>query len=74
MKKLFLNILQNSHENTFAEAIFNRSYRARPKNETPAHVLSCELFEIIKNIYFLQHLRMTASELQFILNVCLNFL
>ena len=31
------------------------------KKGTPAAVFSCEFFEIFKNIYFTEHLRMTAS-------------
>ena len=32
------------------------------KKETLAQVFSCEFCEIFKNIYFLEHLRATASE------------
>ena len=53
---------------------FSIGFRARSRNKTPAQVLFCEFCEIIKNIYSVEHLRMTASELQPILKVCLKFL
>ena len=52
MKKLFLNIPQNSQE----------SNCARVKKETLAQVFSCEFCEIFKNTFFIEHLRTTASK------------
>ena len=36
------------------------------KKETPTHVLSCEYYEIFKNTYFEEHLRMAAFRVGFI--------
>ena len=65
MKKVISNILQNSQKNTSAETFFNKGTGLRLK----ARLLSYEFCEIIKNIYFVEHLLMTASELQAILNM-----
>ena len=65
MKKVISNILQNSQKNTCVETFFNKVTGLRLK----ARLLSCEFCEIIKNIYFVEHLRMTASELQAILKM-----
>ena len=70
---MFLNILQNSQEYTCAEAFLNKVTRLGLKTRLLKQVLSCEFCEFIKNIYFIENLRSTASELQPILNVCLNF-
>ena len=51
-KLLFLEISQNSQENTC-----NVTYL----KETLAQVFSCEFCEISKNIFFTEHLRPTAS-------------
>ena len=50
-KKVFLEILQNSLENTYARVFFTK--------ETLAQVLSCESF---KNNFFWKYLRATTSE------------
>ena len=55
MKKLFLEISQNSQENTFAIVSF------LIKKETLAQVFSYEFCEISKNIFFTEHLWTTAS-------------
>ena len=49
---MFFKILQNSQKNT----------RNFIKKETLAQVFSCEFYEIFKNTFFTEHLRMTASE------------
>ena len=53
VKKVFLNISQNSQENTFARL----STRNFIKKETLAQVFSCELFEILRTPFFIEHLR-----------------
>ena len=49
LKMMFLQISQNSQENTY-------------KKETIAQVFSCEFCEISKNIFFTEHLWATASD------------
>ena len=44
------------------ESIFNKLKLASVLKKTPAHVFSCEFFEIIKDNFFIKHLRATASE------------
>ena len=63
-KRMFLEILQNSQENTCARVSFLIKLQACNfiKNDTPAKVLSCEFCEISKNIFFTEHLWATASE------------
>ena len=58
---MFLEISQNSQENTFARVSF--LIKLFIKKETRAQVFSCELGEIVKNTFFTEHLRATASEL-----------
>ena len=53
VKKVFLNISQNSQENTFARL----STRNFIKKETLVQVFSCELFEILRTPFFIEHLR-----------------
>ena len=56
LKKVFLEISQNSQENTCARVSFLKSCRPEPcnfiKNETLAQVFSCEFCEISKNTFF----------------------
>ena len=64
-KKVFLEILQNSQENTFERAsFFNKVAGLSPatlfKKETLARVFSCEFCEISKNIFFTEPLWTTA--------------
>ena len=65
IKKVFLKTLQNSQENTCSRfsfwIIMLQALGNFIKKGTPAPVFSCEFFEIFKNIYFTEHLRMTAS-------------
>ena len=53
---MFLEILQNSQENTYARVACNII-----KKETLALVFSCEFCGISKNIFFTEHLWTTAS-------------
>ena len=60
--KVFLEILQNSQENT--ESFFNKVAGLRCnfiKKENLAQVFSCEFSEISKNTLFTEHLWATAS-------------
>ena len=64
-KKVFLEILQNSQENTFERAsFFNKVAGLSPatlfKKETLARVFSCEFCEISENIFFTEPLWTTA--------------
>ena len=64
---MFLEILQNSQENTCVRVSFLIKLQAEAetcnyiKNEALAQVLSCEFCEISKNIFFPEHFWMTAS-------------
>ena len=51
-KEVFLEILQNSQENTCARVSF-----------LMAQLFSCEFCKIYKNIFFIAHPRMTVSQL-----------
>ena len=65
MKKVFLNISQNSQENTCARVSFLIKLQARPcnfsKKETLAQVFSCEFCEISKNTFFYRTPLVAAS-------------
>ena len=54
-ERMFLQILQNSQENTCARIFFFI------KKETLAQVISCEFCEIFKNTFSTEHLGMAAS-------------
>ena len=62
-EKLFLEISQNSQENTCAWVSFSMRLQACNcnKKETQAQVFSCEFFKISKNTFFTEHLLATAS-------------
>ena len=61
VKKVFLNISQNSHENLCQSLLFNKEgFSKFIKKEALAQVFSCEFCEIFKNIYFTEHLQATA--------------
>ena len=64
MKKVFLEISQNSQENTCARASFLIKLQAYNfiKKETLTQVFSCEFCKIFKNTYFTEHLWTTASK------------
>ena len=55
VKKVFLQILQNSQENTCARVSFLIEFQAQAynfiKNETLAQMFSCEFCAIFKNIF-----------------------
>ena len=65
-EKVFLEISQNSQENTCARVSFLIKLQALAcnfiKKETPTQVFSCEFYEISKNTFFTKHLWATASE------------
>ena len=61
-KKVFLEIWQNSQENTCARVSLLIKLACNfIKKETLAQVFSCEFCEISKNTFFTEHLRATAS-------------
>ena len=63
VKKVFLKMLQNSQENTYARACFlNKVASFRPaqnfiKKASLAHIISREFYEIFKNNFFRENLR-----------------
>ena len=65
LQKVFLEISQNSQENTCARVSFSIKLQAEPgnfiKKETLAQVFSYELCEVSENIFFIEHLLTTAS-------------
>ena len=65
VKKLFLEILQNSYENTCARvSFFNKVVGAACnfiKIEILAQVFSCEFYEISKNTFFYKSPLVAAS-------------
>ena len=60
-KEVFLEISQNSKENTCARASFLINFI---KKEALAQVFSCEFCEISQNTFFAEHLWTTASNLR----------
>ena len=50
-EKVFLEILQNSQENSCARVFFNKVTGNYIKKETLAQVFSCEFFKIFKNTF-----------------------
>ena len=64
VKKVFLEITQNSQENTCARVSFVIKLQAETcnfiKKETLAQVFSCEFCEISKKTFFTEHLWTTA--------------
>ena len=65
---MFLEILQNSQENTCVRVSYLIKLQAEACNlirrETGAQMFSCEFSEISKNTFFTEHLRTTASDYQ----------
>ena len=63
--KLFLEILQNSQENTCARVSFLIKLKSEASNfikkETLAQVFSCVFCYIFKDTFFTEHLQVTAS-------------
>ena len=59
-RKVFLEILQNSQENTYANSLCCKACNFI-KKETLAQVFSCEFLEISKNTFYTEHLWTTAS-------------
>ena len=67
VKKVFLEILQNSQENTCARVPFLIKFQAFTpqvynfiKKETVEQVLSCEFCEISKKTFFTEHVWATT--------------
>ena len=75
IKKVFLEISQNSQKNTCARISFLKKLQACNyiKNETLAHVFSCEFCEISKNTFFTEHLWTTASDFSKKINETMSF-
>ena len=65
-EKAFLEMLQNSQENTCARVSLLIKFLAEAcsfiKKKTQAQMFSCEFWEISKNTFFTEHLWATASE------------
>ena len=65
IKKVLLEILQNSQENTCVRVSFLTKFQTEDcnfiKKNTLAQVFSCEFCKISKNIFFIEHLLATAS-------------
>ena len=61
VKRVFLEISQNSQENTCARVSFLIKLKKFIKKETLAQVLSCEFCEISKNTFFHRTPLVTAS-------------
>ena len=63
-EKVFLEISQNSQENTRARVSFLIELQAFIKKETLAQVLSWEFCEMLKNTFFREHLRVAPSDMK----------
>ena len=65
VRKVFLEILENSQENTCARVSFLIKLQASAcnfiKKETLAQLFCCESCKIYKDTFFTEHLRTTAS-------------
>ena len=61
VKKVFLEISQNSQENTCARISFSIKLQASDLKETLAQVLFCEFSEISNNTFFYRAPPVTAS-------------
>ena len=61
--KVFLEISQNSRENTYARVSIFIKFT---KIETLTQVFSCEVCEISKNTFFTEHLWATASRIRLV--------
>ena len=64
LKKMFLEISQNSQENNCARvsSLIKLQACSFIKKETLAQVFSCKFFEISKNTFFTEHIWTTASD------------
>ena len=56
VKKLILNILQNSQENNSAKVTFLIKLQHKGLKETQVQLFSCEFCKISKNTIFTEHL------------------
>ena len=70
IKKVFLEISQNSQENTCARVSFLMKFQASGcnfiKRETLAQAFSCEFCQIFKNTSFTEHFRWLLLEIKVI--------
>ena len=77
LKKVFLEISQNSQENTCASDSFLIKFQALSnfiKKESLTQVLSFKFCEISNNTFFIEHLLTTASEFIYsYLDILLSF-
>ena len=73
VKKVFLEISQNSQESTCARVSFLIKLLFFLKKETLAQVFSCEFYEISKNTFFTEHLWTTSSVLYLFQMILSNF-
>ena len=60
-KEVLLKILQNLQKTTCAGIFLNKVRLATLRKKIPASVFSCEVFEIIKDTFFIKNLPLTAS-------------
>ena len=66
VKRVFLNILQNSEESNCAGvSFFTKLQTISCRKEVAAHVFSYKICEIFKNIFLKEHLRMTVLDMKF---------
>ena len=62
-KEVFFKMLPDIYGKKRApESLLKLSLQLLYYNKTPAHAFSCEFLEIIKENFFIKHLRATASE------------
>ena len=64
IKKVFLKISQNSQENAGEASILIKLPEVFIKKETLRQVLFCKFCDIFKNTFFIEHLRVTASDIR----------
>ena len=76
VKKVFLEISQNSQENTCARASFLIKLQAEvcnfTKKETLAQVFSCEFYEISKSTFSTEHLWTTSYRVHWQVKTCIG--
>ena len=73
IKKMFLKSTQNLMRNTcgvFFNKVANTACKFIKKQIPTPQVFSCKFCEIFRNTFFTEHIRTTASEKSFIIEVC----
>ena len=78
VRKVFLEILQNSQENTCSRVSFLIKLKASTcnviKKEALTQMFFCEFCEIFRNTFFIEHLPGTALHIRiFYVVACINF-